>query len=446
MTTLIPKFDLKDGGSTPTGAVNRPINEKLSDFVSVKDFGAVGNNVTDDTASIQAAIASNKNVYLPPTANAYKITAPIVLPDNCTVYMDGANITSTVAGIFRFPSGGTAVIYAANSVLQTDTSTAGAAIAISDTATTITGAFIYGFPLIIQTNNLVSGASIGVDMSGFYRSYLEVKVNNFYYGIYGDGDNGGTFATYYNVLMKPDIRCGEQGYAIYLTNLCNATSIVSPFISGGNIGYGGIVFEDSAACNVTGGYIEAFAANIGSVGLRLTNCDGITAIGLTLDQTSGDATANYAIRLSGTTSGCSIINPQFAGSWNDSTKLLFNNASGKNTFLGNGYTNVFALGQSGVSLATEGAFVSQLSNTTTNASVNFPSYKNFRGNEGLLMSTVVDAGSGASNYSSILFGTGSPEGVYSAETGSIYMRKDGSANTSFYVKEAGTGNTGWAAK
>jgi hypothetical protein len=42
MTTLIPKFDLKDGGSTPTGAVNRPINEKLSDFVSMSFFGSEG--------------------------------------------------------------------------------------------------------------------------------------------------------------------------------------------------------------------------------------------------------------------------------------------------------------------------------------------------------------------------------------------------------------------
>lgn len=413
---------------------------------NAQDFGAVGDNVADDTAAIQAAIASNKNVYLPPTQNAYKITAPLILPDNCTIYMDGANITSTVAGMFRFPSGGTAAIYAANSVMQTNTSIAGASLAIADDATTVTGAFIYGFPLIIQANNLVNGASIGIDISGFYRSYLEVQVSNYYYGVFGDGDNGGTLATYYNVFMKPDIRCGEQGYAIYLTNLCNATSIVSPFVSGGDVGYGGIVFEDSDACNVTGGYLEAFAANVASVGLGITNSDGITVIGLALDQTSGDATANYAIRLAGTTNGCSIINPQFAGSWNDSTRLLFNNASGKNTFIGNGYTNVYAFGQSGVSLVTEGAFVGQLSNTTTSASVTFPSYKNFRGNEGLLMSTVVDAGSGPSNYSSILFGTGSPEGAYSAETGSLYMRKGGGAGTCFYVKESGTGNTGWAAK
>jgi len=43
-------------------------------------------------------------------------------------------------------------------------------------------------------------------------------------------------------------------------------------------------------------------------------------------------------------------------------------------------------------------------------------------------------------------GTGSPEGVYSAPVGSFYSRTDGGAGTSFYVKESGTGNTGWVAK
>ena len=43
-------------------------------------------------------------------------------------------------------------------------------------------------------------------------------------------------------------------------------------------------------------------------------------------------------------------------------------------------------------------------------------------------------------------GSGSPEGVVTAPVGATYHRTDGGAGTSFYVKESGSGNTGWVAK
>ena len=46
----------------------------------------------------------------------------------------------------------------------------------------------------------------------------------------------------------------------------------------------------------------------------------------------------------------------------------------------------------------------------------------------------------------IYSGYGTPEAAVVAEIGSIYLRTDGGASTSFYVKESGTGNTGWVAK
>lgn len=45
-----------------------------------------------------------------------------------------------------------------------------------------------------------------------------------------------------------------------------------------------------------------------------------------------------------------------------------------------------------------------------------------------------------------LSGTGTPEGAVTALVGSLYLRTDGGANTTLYIKESGTGNTGWVAK
>ncbi|HLP41574.1 MAG TPA: hypothetical protein VK465_08720 [Fibrobacteria bacterium] len=46
----------------------------------------------------------------------------------------------------------------------------------------------------------------------------------------------------------------------------------------------------------------------------------------------------------------------------------------------------------------------------------------------------------------IIAGSGSPEGAVTAPIGSLYLRSDGGAGTSMYVKESGTGNTGWVGK
>jgi hypothetical protein len=43
-------------------------------------------------------------------------------------------------------------------------------------------------------------------------------------------------------------------------------------------------------------------------------------------------------------------------------------------------------------------------------------------------------------------GTGSPEGAVTAPVGTIYLRSDGGAGTTLYVKQSGTGNTGWVGK
>lgn len=43
-------------------------------------------------------------------------------------------------------------------------------------------------------------------------------------------------------------------------------------------------------------------------------------------------------------------------------------------------------------------------------------------------------------------GSGTPEGAVTAPVGSLFTRTDGGASTTLYVKQSGTGNTGWIAK
>lgn len=52
----------------------------------------------------------------------------------------------------------------------------------------------------------------------------------------------------------------------------------------------------------------------------------------------------------------------------------------------------------------------------------------------------------AGNNQVVRSGEGSPEGVVQANPGSLYLRTNGGAGTSFYVKESGTGTTGWVGK
>lgn len=77
-----------------TGAVPRTIQSKLGDFVSVKDFGAVGDGVTDDTTAIQNALNINTLVYAPP--GNYLISSTLNVNPGCTLMGAGSGNYSTV--------------------------------------------------------------------------------------------------------------------------------------------------------------------------------------------------------------------------------------------------------------------------------------------------------------------------------------------------------------
>ncbi len=82
------------------GAVARFVQDKLRETISVKDFGAVGDGVADDTAAIQAAIdaAGNwasvvfaKTLYIP--SGTYKITSTLLIRPYVSIQGDGNSRT-----------------------------------------------------------------------------------------------------------------------------------------------------------------------------------------------------------------------------------------------------------------------------------------------------------------------------------------------------------------
>lgn len=102
-----------------TGSIARTAQAKFSDIVSVKDFGAVGNGVADDTAAIQAAITSftggltGVGLYFP--KGIYVTSSTLIIGDKQNMYMVGEGVNTTVIKptisvpvVFSFGSSSTA--------------------------------------------------------------------------------------------------------------------------------------------------------------------------------------------------------------------------------------------------------------------------------------------------------------------------------------------------
>ena len=99
-----------------TNSVNRLINDGFGDYISVKDFGAKGDGVTDDTAAIKLALSSGSaTIFFP--AGYYIISDTLIPQNNQTLLGAGREwgpgtttlvlVGSVNVPAIKFTSGGT---------------------------------------------------------------------------------------------------------------------------------------------------------------------------------------------------------------------------------------------------------------------------------------------------------------------------------------------------
>lgn len=190
------------------GSVATNVEDKLAQTVSVKDFGAVGDGVADDTAAIQAALDESKGVYFP--QGTYKITSALNMSSDSYVFGCGRSsvIQSTHNGaIFQgknvTPASGTNVrVYRGG------------------------GTDLY---LIGPGSGL--GASIGLDMRGCSQfKWYNIGIQDVNSGVVqGDG-----YSTYYNEYYATDIANVVFGY--YNTQLANENTVFGGRVLNSTIG------------------------------------------------------------------------------------------------------------------------------------------------------------------------------------------------------------------
>jgi len=258
-----------------TSSVATTVETKLSEIVSVKDFGAIGDGTTDDTIAINAAINDNKNgatVHFP--TGSYKITSPITVPSNVTLQGEGRNFGTTllptgcVAFIFDGSLyGGGFVFRCAIKDMLIDATNASGTNLISITSAyniNIENVFIYGTPSAINTNVYMSGCNDLV-----FRDVIVYGYNSpGYYGFYIDGSAIGGVSV---KLYSPDIEtCNRAIKTIGSVVL----DVFSPYIERCVVGYDHGITDGQA--NIYGGLISTvngYGLNIAGPNLTINGTD-----------------------------------------------------------------------------------------------------------------------------------------------------------------------------
>ena len=482
-----------------TGSVSRVLTARLQDYVSVKDFGVVGDGVTNDAATL-SAITTFPAAFPPGT---YKVDSDVKGLGKQFSGFGGVKFlgagrvqTSTVLGIGALANGtgfdtATPTLTDKNVAIGTramfNSTTAYHCVAVGDEAlysqttgsqntaiglnsqyylTTGDGNTSVGVSSlrdnITGINNTAVGRSAGFSVLGNYNTLMgrncawqktagndDVLVGA---NIMWNTSTGGLglntavgHQAYYSA-TTPKSNVGIGWYAGFGVTTGQQQVLIGAETGFADAPTGQVAVGYQALKNGTGLYNVA----MGSTALvSLTTGYSHTAVGY---QAGFSSTTGYyntyfgyrAGRATITSTGNTYIGAD-AG-WRATGET--NTVVGSNSFsasstatastivgrmaglvLASGNGNTF-IGEQAGNLQTAGS-----NNILIGQSTNAPSAT---GSDQVVIST--------GKVGMWLGITGTPEGVITAAVGSIATRADGGASTTFYVKQSGSGNTGWVAK
>ena len=264
------------------GAVNRTVQTRLQDYVSVKDFGAKGDGATNDTAAIQAAIASaqtyagGSNVFFP--AGNYLISSTL------NIASSSVQLVGEGRGISRITSN-----FATGNIIQFNGVAYSGVKQLSITSSVVrtSDAAIYiaaCHNVIVENIGLESNMYIGVQVEGGTNQFL-TTINDF------EIDSG-----FIGILLGNSVIASDTWIQNGVINACSGVGIQLTQASGiymygvdiincsvGIETYPGAgqsvsaLFADTMLCDTCWNTGWNFITNGGNVGeVMLSNCWGST--------------------------------------------------------------------------------------------------------------------------------------------------------------------------
>ena len=138
------------------------------DVINVRDFGAVGNGIADDTNALKLALASGKPLVL--TTGTYRLTSEIILPTNCRIYgVERPSFSNASDVVFYIDHPGNGFVI--------DNSATGEQIYLSGFMITKAGSTYAdtGIGIKVYTSTTINGTG---------RQFNNIKITRFNTGIY----------------------------------------------------------------------------------------------------------------------------------------------------------------------------------------------------------------------------------------------------------------------